>query len=362
MSEDRTAQAALAIERYIGGLRSELSLLGAAEATDLLDDVRSMLLDAAREDPERAFTEMSRLGEPSELAAALLTERGVAPDGGVPVASWWRLGTAAVIDIFVALALPVAVVVGLYQTIWRSAFAGPGAEPTLGYRIGILAASAAVVALAAWLGWRTTAPWRNGGRSATPGMALAKIAVLKVGGTRSAVRNNDLVAAGIPVPSRTGLSAWAAVVLALLALAWSVAMVSAGALDPSGAGAVAHLAGTTHAQEASVVSAANRLYEAAFNQAALIEWPPMEEDRVSPGALRAELIKRFGAEPGSAGSTYEIGTASNTAPGIWTVSVSERPAHAAARQALLTYSLRLDWNTGDQPTATWLLTGYAPGK
>ena len=52
----------------------------------------------------RAFAEMDRLGKPSQLAAALLQERGLAPGEGIQAASWWRMGVAAFMDVFVGLA------------------------------------------------------------------------------------------------------------------------------------------------------------------------------------------------------------------------------------------------------------------
>jgi hypothetical protein len=354
MSEDRTAAAALAIEKYVAGLRSELTLLGSSESSEYLYEVRDMLLDTARDDPEHAFAEMERLGEPSKLAATLLAERGLIPEGGIPAASWMRLGTAAVIDILVGAALPVAAVVMLYDGLWRTLFSPFNSNVGPWDRLFAIAYAVALVGFAVWFAWRVWAPWREGGNS-TAGMALAQIAVVRMGGARAVSTTADLRAAGITLPRKRGLSTASSVVLAALALSWSVWMVSTGALDPSGEGAVSRLAGTTYEQQNGVSAAASSLYEAATTPDPTFRtWPTMAEDQFDAAALRNALAQRFGGSSGG----FEIGDATNVAPGVWTVPVVEIGSNGSRHRAVLTYALRVDWSSAAPPQATFVLTGY----
>jgi hypothetical protein len=361
MAEDRTAAAALAIERYVDGLRTELALLGAAESGDLAEEVRDMLLDAVRQDPERAFAEMERLGEPSRLAATLLAERGIAPAGGIPSASWWRMGIAATIDIVVGLAAPVAVVAAFYGAAW-SALVGPWASTVpIGSRIGISVLFAALFALAVWLAWRWWAPWRNGGRSSSPGMMLAKIAVARLGGSRAVVLRSDLVAAGLETPKLTAMSvgtAIASVVLAVLMLV-AVSTVSIGSPGPSEASIVDRLAGSASAQQEQVTSTVGELYAAAAVRVPQApQWPPMAEGRFATD-LQKTLSARY-AGASSPANGYEIISVTNPSLGIWHVALYETSPRGGRRRVTLTYNLRVDWLPDGSPQSTFVLTGYAP--
>ena len=357
MNEDRTAEAALAIERYVRGLRSELSLLGAAEADDMLGDVRAMLVDAAHADPERAFAEMDRLGEPSELAATLLAERGIAPTGGIPTASWWRLGTAAVIDIFVGIALPVAVAVALYDSLWSAFAANDGVAP----RLLTLVLVAGVLALASVLSWRYWSPWRTPGRAATPGMRLAGIAFVRIGGSRAVVGTTELKAAGIRPPTRTLFSAGVAVGFAVLALAAAVWMVSAGALDPAGAGLVTRFAGSPEIQRDGVSTAVLQLYQAAVRTSSEMRtWPTVAEPGPDAAKLEAALTARYGSKSRVSGQPFQIDGMSNPQLGVWTVAVTELPEMASPRHITLTYTLRVDWAPEGGRTVSWVLSQYDP--
>jgi hypothetical protein len=359
MSEELTAAAALAIERYIAGLRAELALLGSVASTDLVHEVRDMLLDAAREDPKRAFAEMDRLGEPAELAATLLSERGIASERGIPSASWWLLGTAAAIDILVGMALPVAALVNVYGQTWQALI---GAQPfvSAGDRLTAIAIGFLLLGFASWFGWRTWAPWRDGGERPTVGMALTGIAVVRIGGDRAVARTSDLAAAGLHPVGRSKISSAVWLVLSLFVLWWSLWMVSAGALDPSGGDAVYRLAGPASSQENSVTRATSQLYEAAMmTDASLRTWPAIDAERVDVPALEQQLVQRFSAGTGGSGTGYEIGTAANVAPGIWTVSVSESGAgQAGPRTRTLTWALRVKWSPDSPPQDTYALIDY----
>jgi hypothetical protein len=361
MAEDRTAAAALAIERYIAGLRTELALLGSWASSELLHEVRDMLLDAAREDPERAFAEMERLGEPSALAADLLTERGIAPAGGIPSASWWRLGIAATIDIVLGLAAPVAVVAAFYGAASTVLFGPYASTMPIRSRIGVPVLLAALFALAVWLAWRWWAPWRNGGRSSSPGMTLARIAVARLGGSRAVVLRSDLVAAGLETLKLTRASvgtAIASVVLAVLMLL-AVSTVSIGSASPPDASIVERLAGSASAQQEQVTSAVRELYAAAAAQSPqAAQWPAMAEGR-SATDLQKALSARFAGAP-SAANGYEVISVKNASLGIWHVALYETSPHGDRRRVTLTYSLRVDWLPDGNPQSTFVLTGYAP--
>lgn len=363
MSDDHAAVAALAIERYVAGLRKELAVLGGAESQELIYEIRDMLVDAARQDPARAFAEMERLGEPWRLAADLLAERGITAEGGIPSASWWRMGVAATIDILVALALPVAVIVNVYNSVWESLFGSHAAETGVATLVTLLGGVCVMLGLSAWVAWRTWSPWRTGGLRATPGMVIAGVSVIRLGGTRSVVQNSDLTAEGMRVPSRTMFSAVTTVALAVLVVSWSLWAVTTGALDPSGQGAVYRFVGPVSSQEYQVHQAFTQLFDAALTPAGETrDWPPISQDRFDVAAFRAALVKRFSvsANSDSGGRGYEGLSFSNVAAGVWTVAVTEAGQSGGGRQVVLTYTLRVDWAPSGDPVPAWVLSSYEP--
>jgi len=210
MSDDRTVQVALAIRDYVEGLRSELASLGAAESEELATEIRDMLQDAAWADPQRAVAEMDRLGTPSRFAATLLAERGLSPHGAVQVAAWWRMGVAAAIDVALGFAAPAVLLLA----------AASGMGPASQWNTPALVAAALVAAGLAWLAWT---PWRDGGPASSLGMALTRVAVLRLGDTRTIVPLDELKATGAAIPSPIGLPAAAALTslaLAVVAAFW----------------------------------------------------------------------------------------------------------------------------------------------
>jgi len=358
MSEDRTAAAALAIERYIAGLREELALLGTAESGELAREIRDMLTDAAREDAELAFAEMERLGEPAELAATLLAERGVSASAGIPTAAWWRLGTAAVLDIIVGVAAPLLIAVGSWSLV-------PLALDSLWPQgIVVLIAIVGALGLTLSLSWQYWLPWREGGRATTPGMALAGIAVLRIGDTRTVASISDLRRAGLALPTvkATSPGVIASVLLAVLFVIWAFSAASGGALDPSGSGVVARYAGSADNQKDMIRQFVEQLYEAASGVGA--DWPAVSErDFTTPPHLSptATLSARFSGTDVNGGVGYSIVSMVTEAPGVWTVKVAEAPAHGSARTVFLTYVLRIEWArfaTGERPRTDWVLTDY----
>jgi hypothetical protein len=362
MSDDRTAAAAIAIESYIAGLRSELALLGSAASTDLVYEVRDMLLDAARDDPERAFAEMQRLGAPSALAATLLQERGIGAAGGIPSAAWWRFGIAATVDILIGFAAPAAVLVFLVVPVWQKIMESlPGVE--LPRRAGEIGIVLALLALSVVLSWRAWEPWRVGGRSSTAGMALAGVAVVRLGGSRTVVRRSDLEAAGLDAPAPGGLvmsATIASVILAALLLWGAASSVSAGSLDPSGADIVARFTTPQQASyEIQITSATKQLYGAA--EMGGQSWPVISNDGLDAAALKDSLVKRFAQTDTAVTNDVTIGTPTGIGTGAWTVQVAETPKGGAARTVLLTWGFRLEWTGGDSgPSADWILIDYKP--
>jgi uncharacterized membrane protein len=362
MSEDATVVAALEIERYIAGLRTELVLLGSAESDELIYEIRDMLLDAARSDPQRAFSEMERLGEPWKLASTLLAERGITTEGGIPQASWIRLGVAASTDILVGLALPIWALVNTYSSVWNYLSTVHMARFDL-LQLGALTVVAALVALAFAFSWRYWAPWRTGSGRATAGMKVAQVSVVTIGGKRMVARTSELVARGLKVSTRSTLSAVTVIAMAAIAIAWSVWMVSTGALDPSGEGAAYRFTGPVSMQETQVMAAVDELYQAAQTQPPeLAVWPAIEDVLLDPDKIKESLRAQFTAEQEGVTAGYEA-IPSNQAPGMWQVSVTENPGTEAQRDVILTYMLRVDWVAGDESgtsiqVPTWVLSGY----
>jgi hypothetical protein len=359
MSDDRTAAVALAIQRYIAGLEEELAILSPHDVKDLSNDIRDMLTDAARENPENAFAEMKRLGEPSRLAGVLLEERGLTPEAGIPAAAWWRLGVAAVIDIVVGLAAPILILV----TFWNmTANAVAAKSPAVGILvIGVVGA----LAISALLTWKYWAPWRDGGRTSTPGMALARIAVIRLGGSRTVAGLDDLKRVGLPAPTVTATSPGviASVLIALLFLGWAISAVSGGALDPSGSGVITRYAGTDDVQRGSIRYTVDWLYGAALDPNSGVDWPPIAtgEFAVPPTeSLTAMLEARYSGTTDTPGWGYSIENMSSPEPGVWNVNVAETPEKSASRHVTLTFAMRVQWTAhqDEQPRTDWVLTDY----
>ncbi|HEY5506099.1 MAG TPA: hypothetical protein VIK83_01270 [Coriobacteriia bacterium] len=359
MSEDRTAAAALAIQRYVAGLREELGILSPHDVKELSNDIRDMLTDAAREDPENAVAEMARLGEPSQLAGVLLGERGLTPEAGLPAASWWRLGFAAVIDVVVGLAAPILIVV----TFWNvTANAVAAKSPAVG--ILVIGVAGALV-ISAWLTWNYWAPWRSGGRASTPGMAIAQIAVIKIGDSRTVASLDQLKRVGLPAPTVTATSPGviASVLLALLFMGWAISAVSGGALDPSGSSVVTRYAGTSDVQRESIRYTVDWLYGAALDPNSGGDWPPIATgDFTVPPAesLTTMLAARYVGTTDTPGWGYAIENMSSSEPGVWNVNVAETPEKSASRHVTLTFALRVQWTAhqDEQPRTDWVLTDY----
>jgi uncharacterized membrane protein len=142
------------IDAYLQKLELELIGLGAAGADDVLAEIRSLLVEAAADDPDRAETEIARFGDPAELAVGMLAERGLSPEGGMSAAAWWRMGVAVPIDIAIGLSVPLA---ALYPTwfIGRLMLAG-------GAQLWVFLVCLVAFALGGvWWPWYVWRPWRT---------------------------------------------------------------------------------------------------------------------------------------------------------------------------------------------------------
>lgn len=199
-----TRTASEIVESYLARFRSELEAAGAPDTDDLVAEIRSLLADAAGDDPARALTQIERLGEPSELARGVLAERGLDDSAGMPTGLWWRLGVAAPVDIAIGLALPLAAALPLYVA------AAYGQPRTASVAIA-LAVGLAVLAWPFFI-WR---PWRAGGRTLSPGMTLTGLAVVRAPGSWRLARLDELASMGLAPRRRVAL----AVIIALVALA-----------------------------------------------------------------------------------------------------------------------------------------------
>ena len=200
-----THSASEIVESYLSRLRSELDAAGAPDTDDLVAEIRSLLAEAAADDPEAAVVEIARLGEPAQLARNILAERGLDVSAGMSTGVWWRLGLAAPIDIVIGLALPLAAAFPLVLV------AATGQPRTA----SIVVATLLAVATLAWplFIWR---PWRQGGRALSPGMTLTGVAVVRAPGSWRIVRIGEMEALGLAPRRRTGGAAVVALVAAVL--------------------------------------------------------------------------------------------------------------------------------------------------
>jgi hypothetical protein len=210
--------ASSAIETYAARLRAELVTAGAGDADDLVSEIRSMLTEAAGDDATSAAREIERLGEPAELARTILAERGPAGSSGMPAAVWWRLGAGAAIDLVVGVAVPVVAAVPLVLF-------GLAAQPRV---LGVIVVVLLGLATLAWpfFIWR---PWRRGGRSLSPGMALTGLAVVRGPGDWRLVRIGALPAMGL-APRRHVVAAALITLAAVLLIAAVLAVLVLGGL------------------------------------------------------------------------------------------------------------------------------------
>jgi hypothetical protein len=312
------------IEGYLARLAAELDFLGAAETRELVAEVRSLLVEAAGEDPDRAAAEIARFGQPVELAAGILAERGLTADGGMTPADWWRMGIAAPIDIAIGLSVPLAAVVPTYA-VWQAA--GVISWP---FTLGVTLFFAGTLIWPFYV-WR---PWWVGGRRSSAGMALTGIAVVRAPGFRRVMRTSDLAGMGLPKPTRGWVSGVAALLIAAALLSftggWIRSMVSTISPDAW----FQELAGPDAEQESAARSIADYIYTGLVNG-----WPEQGPDAVSGFAVgTCEELALRAKKDGLL--SYTIGTPTRLGPGVWDVPVVEK-TRRGNRTVTITANLRV---------------------
>lgn len=349
MTEER---AALLIADYANGLRHELALLGASEVNDLVSEVVAMLRDASAGDAGIAAVEIERLGPPADLARTVLEQHGFESGPGMQVASWWRLGIAAPLDIAVGLAAPVAASV----LSWRVLTTFPGSQAP--GDTSVIASAAWVLlcgalgGVALWLAWRYWRPWRIGGGEATAGMALAGIAVVTLGGTRSVVPTGDLARAGLAHPHRSKAGSALTVLLAAGLLGWAVMAVGS---PVSSAGAdVEVFAGDSAMQQRSARAVVEQLYADALDVSYGGGSDPGGRSDPDSAGVREALRKRALS---GAMTAYRIVDLASLVPGSWRVRVAEI-GPGGTRAVTVTAGLRVTWEPTGSTTPEWQLSGY----
>jgi hypothetical protein len=199
-----TRSASQIIDGYVSALRAELEDAGAPDTDDVVAEIRSLLTEAAGDDPEAAAAETARMGEPAELARGILVERGIDASSGMSPRVWWRLGIAAAVDLAIGLAVPLGAAAPLAFVVLASEF----------HLVTIAVAALLGLATLAWpyYVWR---PWRRGGRSLSPGMTLAGVAVVRAPGFWRVVRIGEVDGLA-PAPRRVAIALGATLLAALL--------------------------------------------------------------------------------------------------------------------------------------------------
>jgi uncharacterized membrane protein len=312
------------IEGYIARLKAELDFLGAAEAHELVSEVRSLLVDAAGDDAERAAAEIAKFGEPAELAAGILAERGLSADGGMTPADWWRMGIAAPIDIAIGLSVPLAALVPTYG-VWRAA--GTVAWP---FTIAVTLFFAGTL-LWPFYAWR---PWWVGGRRLSAGMSLTGITVVRAPGFRRVVRTSDLAGMGLPKPTRGWVSGAAALLLAAALITFSGSWVGSMVSNISPDAWFQELAGPDAEQAMAARGAADYLYDCVVKG-----WPEQARDSMTVGGLMNfdEFVTRAKAD---GLVSYAVGEPVRLGPGVWDVPVVEK-TRSGDRTVTVTVNLRV---------------------
>jgi hypothetical protein len=312
------------IESYIARLKAEIDFLGATEAQELAAEVRSLLVEASGEDADRAATEIAKFGEPAELAAGILAERGLSSEGGMTPADWWRMGIAAPVDIAIGLAVPLAALVPTYG-VWQAA--GTVAWP---FTIAVTLFFAGTLAWP-FYAWR---PWWAGGRRLSAGMSLTGITVVRAPGFRKVVRTADLAGLGLPRPTRGWVSGAAALLLAVALITftggWIGRMVSSISPDAW----FQELAGPDAEQMAIARSVADGVYDSVVKG-----WPEQTADGMPLSAADNfdELVRRAKTD---GLVSYTVGQPTRLGPGVWDVPVVEK-TRSGTRTVVLTTNLRV---------------------
>jgi hypothetical protein len=353
-----TRSASEIIEIYLSRLRSELTAAGAEDTDDVVAEIRSLLTEAAGDDVEAAAAETERLGEPSELARGILVERGLDPSAGMASGTWWRLGIAAPVDIVIGLAVPLAAALPLYVVGW---FGQPRAMS-----IAIAVALGAVALAWPFFIWR---PWRQGGRSLSPGMTLTGLAVVRAPGFWRLVRIDELRAMGLAPRRRVGV----AVIVALVAVAL-IAGASLIGLDFGGswlaaAAISAEYSGKTVGGGVPIDTQLGSVVTQVYNGLMGAPGPDITSasSYVSPeGAINLQPLWARIAEKNI--RTVRLGTPEQIKPGVYRVGVTELAQGAVGEEPVGSSTFTLgqrQWLRADGVGSDWVVVaidvGATPG-
>ncbi|MDO8914983.1 MAG: hypothetical protein Q7W16_02725 [Coriobacteriia bacterium] len=324
------------IDRYIARLKVELDFLGTAEADDLASEIRSLLNEAADGDADAAAAAIAKFGEPAQLAAGILAERGVPASEGMSTAEWWRMGVAVPLDILVGLAVPAAVAVPAYSI----AVNGEPRAWSAALGIGVFACAIAW----AWYVWK---PWRTGGPRRTAGMTLTGLAVVRAPGFRRVVRSKDLEALGLRT-SRTSAA------FGVLAVAVAMIMVSALGYETylmlksqAPLSVFEQTAGSEAEQRQQVTQAVTQIYDSLVTFGVDVDGDIF----VNPIALPAyqRVVTRAKDEKLTA---YKLGEVTNISLGAWSVPVTETTSRGT-HEVVFTVTLRIVFQPGSENTYSY---------
>jgi hypothetical protein len=344
------------IEDYLGRLRAEFTSVGAAETGDLLAEIRSLLIEAAGDDPERAAVQIAKFGEPAELAAGILAERGLTSEGGMATAEWWRMGIAVPIDIAIGVSVPLAASFPVWSLLQMLRSGGETVWPVL---VGLVAFFLGSL----WWPWYVWRPWRAGGPRATAGMTLTDLAVVRAPGFHKVVRSSELGALGLTTSRRSRISGVATLVFAVLLLAFS-AFGAQVVLAPQ-AIAVDRLVGTEAEQRQQVADLAARMYDTLVARGGDVSGEAYVTDDALP-AYRS-LVRRAQSERLA---SYQADGPTRVSPGAWKVDVTEKTSRGTHR-VTITFTLRVILQPNDTDNlifmADWVVydisgEGIAPGQ
>lgn len=323
------------IEGYVARLKAELDFVGAAEADDLVAEIRSLLVEAAGDDVERAAAEIGKCGEPAELASGILAEKGLSPADGMSTAEWWRMGIAVPLDIVIGVAVPLAVALPAYMI-------AANAEPRF-FAVALALALAAASLLWCWNVWR---PWRTGGPRLTAGMVLTGLAVVRAPGFRRVVRSRDLEALGMRPRTRGALFGMVTLAIAIVmlgTLGTEIFVAMTASAEPSRV--FDQVAGTRSEQRRQVVDTVDRMYAGLVRSGSNVGG----EGYVSAGALSTYEAVVLRAQRERI-AWYEIGEPTKLSVGAWKVPVIEKTT-LGTHEVAFTLTLRILLQPGDE-------TGY----
>ncbi len=349
-----TRSASWIIENYLSRLRSELTSAGAADADDVVAEIRSLLTEAAGDDARAAEAQTARLGEPAELARGILAERGLDPAAGMASGTWWRLGIAAPVDIAIGLAVPLAAALPLYVAGW---FGQPRAMSIV---IAVVLGAAAL----AWpfFIWR---PWRRGGRSLSPGMTLTGLAVVRAPGFWRLVRIEELRALGLAPRRRVGLAVIVALVAVLLIAGASLVGLDFGGSWLAAAAISAEYSGKTVGGGVPIDKQLESVVTQVYNGLMGAPGPDITSasSYVSPeGALDLQPLWARIAEKDI--RTVRLATPEQIKPGVYRVEVTElaRGANGEVPVGSSTFTLgQRQWLRADGVGSDWVVVGIDVG-